>query len=238
MVNENYNKNYWQTRMDDYETQFFVPMCNDIDNMEEEDVLRHDIQCKETQLFFRVSYRLLKAVISNALREMREKQIIVNYGFTENGEDDGKVSIVYYIDENGFWQKKQATKSEEARILDVKRRTMDKFNAKVPMVNGRRLYYVDVFERANLLYKKQRDEFYDILDEEFRKEFEKENYQRLSWAYSFILAKEGKELFRQNKIKELNDKVCAKLHSAKEMAIIEPDIKTKCIQENIQLNYR
>lgn len=233
MINGDYNNNYWKSHVDDYEPQFFMPICDNTDRMEEEDVLRHEIRCKETQLFFRVSYRLLKAVISNALREMREKQIIVNYGFTEDGEDDGKVSMVYYIDKNGFWRKKQASKSEEARILDVKRRTMEIFNSKVPVINGKKMYYVDVFERANLLYKKQRDEFYDILDEEFRKEFAAEGYLRLGWAYSFVLAKEGREIFYHQRA--LNNKIVKRLNGAKELEIMEPQIREQCIQENIKI---
>ena len=216
MVNSNYIKTKYNKR--DYITsQDLKKNYNKLD-FEDYEII-YDIN-KNLNLFFDISDRTLRRVISNALKSMQSKSLIlVNNSFRlfrEEYDRDKKEHRVVKFDCNP---------EQVNELLDIRNRLMNKFNIKTDK---------DLF----FMTRDVKEQFYNELNQEIRSNELLEYADRYSTLFIVNLGKEGLKI-EADKIdkgsneKMLNTNVQYKLLTTKELMCVNDWLKKKLVEDTI-----
>ena len=227
MVNSNYFKG--KRNPYDYVKNFQLPLKEE-DIPDEEYALRKTLD--ESSIFFSASYRLLKRIIYDSLVSMENRLLI----------QKNKTFRLYknYIDKNGIARSTHhdCNDDEIQRILSVQYKTLAQFNKSAPSYdNGDKKYYIDDIRNIHILHKREKDEFYNMLNNNIQEEFKQEGYNAYSVAWKINLADKScfqREINKMNFAK-LNENVQDKLLNAKDLSVIETVLKQQLIDKFIKL---
>lgn len=227
MVNNNYFKGKWNRY--DYINSLSIPIKQD--DIPAPNYINQKLM-NESGIFFSVSYRLLKRIIYDSLISIEKKSLI----------QKNKTFRLYknYTNEYGkeIHSAHNCNDSEIDRILTVQHDSIKEFNDHAPKYsNGNYVYYLHDIRSVHILHKEQKNEFYDILDKNLRKEFQAEGYNAYSTAWKINFA--NSECFdyelRKFNYNNLNKNVQNKLFTAKDLSIIESTLRKQLIDRFIKL---
>lgn len=176
----------------------------------------------DSRLFFSASYRLLKRIIYDCLKNIKDKDLI----------EYNKTFVCYklYKLETGqtISETIECTEEMVSRIISVRNLSVKEFN---DLHKGE--YFLKNADSTYVLYPKQKNEFKEILNYNFKEEFAKEGYTNFSRAWkinlgSGVIFKQELENRKFNGYK-LNNNIINKLLTSKDLEIIADKEKNNFI---------
>ncbi len=172
---------------------------------------------KDSRLFFSASYRLLKRIISDCLKNIKNKDLI----------DYHKTFVCYKMYKNQFGYKTDIIECDDKmidRIISVRHESVKEFNELNKDENGQQKFFLKNADSTYMLYQKQKQQFKKILKYNFQQEFKKEGYTNFSRAWKINLA--NKNIFQEELNKrhfdeiKLNKNIVDKLLKANDLSTI------------------
>jgi len=185
----------------------------------------------ESDIFFSSSYRLLKRVIYDSLTSMEKKSLIQKnksfrlYKNTTN--QDGKFISEY----------KDCDDKDIGRVLNVQHKTIRQFNELAEVdENDKKKYFLKDIRNVNMLFPRQKKEFFQILNYNLCEEFKEEGFNAYSTAWKINLAKLDSFEYEVRKLnyRNLNQNVQNKLLTAQDLGLIEQALKEQFINTFIK----
>lgn len=185
----------------------------------------------ETNIFFSSSYRLLKRVVYNTLKQLENSSLIVA----------NKTFRLYKntIDENGVLRSVQhnCTDEEIKEIISVQYNAIMEFNEESNELYGMdSKHQLHDIQHVHYLSKEDKKRFYKILNTMLKERFKDEGWNAYSvaWKIHFAdLESLGYEIRKIN-YDQLNQNVQDKLMSAKDLNLIESSLKQQFIDTFIK----
>ena len=171
----------------------------------------------DSRLFFSASYRLLKRIVSDCLKNIKNKDLI----------DYHKTFVCYKLYRTQFGYKTEVVECDNKmidRIISVRYNSVKEFNELGKNKNGKQEFFLKNADSTYMLYQKQKKQFKDILKYNFQQEFKEEGYTNFSRAWKINLA--NKEIFQEELNKrhfdemKLNKNIVDKLIKANDLSSI------------------
>lgn len=222
MVNENYFKGKKSPK--DYYDKFNLNI-----NKKDMPSENYEIATIETNsvIFFSASYRLLKRIVSDCLKSMEKRSLIIV----------NKTFILYKIDKindtTTITSKHECNDDEKNRVLDAQHRTIKEFNEE--NLSNNKKFQISSMNDVGMLYSKDRDNFFKLLRFNILEEFQDEGYEFYANAYRINLGKKALEYeTSQLNLRQLNKNVQEKLLTAKDLMIIQKELKEQFVQMFIE----
>lgn len=178
-------------------------------NLPSENYKQRRVQ-EDLSIFFKTSERLLNRIISDSIKNMEKKSLL-----TAN-----KTFRLFEVLENGYLKGHDVcTKEEHEKVLHARYSAMQEFNENFPQYKVKEM--VDVI----FLSPYHSDQFWKIMKLCLIDEFDGK-YEFFSNAYSLIISEQAinNELRKLN-YKNMNNNVKNKLLSAKDMQILNDNLK-------------
>lgn len=177
---------------------------------------------KNINLFFDISDRTLRRVIKNALSSMQSKSLIlVNESYRLYKEIYNRELDQYRI------QTIDCNDDQKNEILDIKKRTMDKYKLKTE----KDLFFMNRISRSN---------YYDDFNYELKMSPILEGADRCGKLFVVNLGKEGlsieaEKIDKMSNEKMINSNVQYKLLTTKELMCVNDWLKKKLIDDTINI---
>lgn len=215
MVNDNYANNKFNRQ--EYADSLNIKMGSmlDFDKSEETIAKRHNVD-----LFFNVSARLMKQIINNALKSMKDRSLIT---YTEWFK---LYKRVYVPEIQDFRMIGTVCNDEQvSEILDIKKQALDKFNIKTN-------------QDAIFLEKLARDNYYEFINRSIKESELLNNSDYFGKMFIVNIGKEGIKV-EANKIdmlfnkKLFNTNMQKKFLSGKELQCVSNLLKQRMVDDMI-----
>lgn len=185
----------------------------------------------ESDIFFSSSYRLLKRIIYNSLKQLEDSSLITK----------GKTFRLYKneTDENGVFRSTQhnCDKDEINRILSVQYDAVAEFNEETEAIYGNSSRYrLPNIQCVHYLYPSDKKRFYKILNRRLKAEFKEEGWNAYStaWEINFAQPQSFEHAIRKVNYQQLNQNVQDKLLNAKDLSLIENTLKEQFVDTFIK----
>ena len=182
----------------------------------------------ESDIFFSSSYRLLKRIVYNSLKQLEDASLITR----------GKTFRLYknQVDENGVLRSTQhdCDKDEINRILSVQYDAVAEFNDEVD--NNSTTRKLPNIQCVHYLSPSEKKRFYQILNKRLKSEFKKEgwNAYSMAWEINFAQPQSFEHAIRKVNYQQLNQNVQDKLLNAKDLGLIENTLKEQFVDTFIK----
>lgn len=215
MVNESYIKNKYHRQ--DYADSINIRIGSMLDFDKHEDIYekRHNVD-----LFFNVSSRLMKQIINNALKSMKNRSLIAyKEGFM-------LYKRVYVPEAKDFRMDKMECNHEQvSEILDIKKRALDNFKLRTN-------------QDAIFLTKDRREEYYNFINSEIKNSDLLNHSDYFGKLFEVNIGKEGIKI-EADKIDSahnkqlLNTNIQKKFLSGKELQCVNNLLKQRMVDDMI-----
>lgn len=195
----------------------------------------NDYLVETSNLFFAGSYRLLKRIISDSLKILEKKALIIpNKTFRLYKNEWVDYDGLKVISSNHH----DCDDDEVARVLKVQHDSIEEFNLKVPRDKyGNPKYYIRSITGLHYLYKEQREEYNKIFKRRLEQEFSEDGWNACSIAWDIHLAKRESieyEIKERQNYMALNRQVQNKLLTSKELDVITKALREQFVEEFIK----
>ena len=185
----------------------------------------------ETSIFFHGSYRLLKRVVYNALKQLERSHLIVlnkTFRLYKNTKDKfGKNHSEYH----------DCNEEEVRKVLEIQYESLTEFNDEsIEIYGDDAKYQLDTTEHIHFLPRIDRERFYKIFNRKIEEGFKEGGWNACSVAWKIIFTTNKVLDYEVRKVNynQLNENVQNKLMTAKDLNLIETSLKQQFVDTFIK----